>query len=1172
MKQQEAIKEYLLGALSDEAQRREIEEKILLNDDFNEQLLIAEDELIGEYLAGDLADAENKSFDRFFLITQERKQRLRLIRNLRKYAMQSETQIIEQSSTKKTGGFNWRGLSELFNLPSVRLAATAVLLIIVGVVVWRVAFYESDVDKGLAQLRAAYRGQRPTESRSTAGFEYAPLIVTRGSEPVSGDKKTRDRAYVDLFAAADNSTDAKAHHALGLYYLAEKQFDKALNEFNTALKFAPDDAGLQSDISAVYLEKAKQADATESGEVLENLARALQFVNRALEIDSLLLEALFNKALILQKMPQLTNQAREAWEEYLKKDSTSPWADEARKNLEELKQQSSAPKDKSQILQDFIDAFHRKDDARAWEIASQTKEMVEGVMIQQQLAQKFLEANRQSRKEESEKFLSAFVYLGNLEKQNAKDLYFSELADFYINSNQTQQQKLVDAYAELQTGNALLPKTAYSAALEAFYRARERFISAGSQLEARLVEHRIGYCLSRLEKIEESNELLIALSDFCEKKNYKWMQTLADGWIGSNYSLLGEHSKAINYNKKSLKTAEEISDVYDIQKSTTQLANEYWLIGDSLKTLTSIYRSLNFSNLYYQSSRQKSRNLLFATESLYRFKFYDAAAAFGREEIHVAEEELKDKGLSHTAYIHSALIYGHAQKYDEAFKAIDSSFQLAHSFEDEKVRKRQNTFSRLILAHLQREANDCQEAVANYDRVIGDYENSDFSINKYEARKGRFLCFVALKNDSAVKTEMPVLFQMFDDNRQKIIEESDRNVFFDNEQTVYDIAADYSFTQLNDSEQAFNYTENSRARSLLNLIENNPSKPLLLSEIRAEIPSQVQIVYYAVLDDKLIIWQVSNSNYTAVGETVKLDDLDEKIQNYAKLVADNKDSKEAAKELYQILIQPIESSLEADKALCIIADKMLFRVPFASLISPGNKYLIEDHTLFYAPSATLLINETKNAARKSSIQTEKVLAIGNPSFSLTDYPELATLPDAAKEAQKIAGFYEARESFVERSADKERILNNMDEADVVHFAGHYIPNGKSPALSKLLLAGGDLTIEEIRQKKLSRPRLMVLSACETGVEKFYRGEGMIGAARAFLASGVPMVVASQWAVDSDATAELMIRFHQYRKRQNLPTIEALRNAQIDMLTGEDSRFRQPFYWAGFLSVGGYAIY
>jgi CHAT domain-containing protein len=200
------------------------------------------------------------------------------------------------------------------------------------------------------------------------------------------------------------------------------------------------------------------------------------------------------------------------------------------------------------------------------------------------------------------------------------------------------------------------------------------------------------------------------------------------------------------------------------------------------------------------------------------------------------------------------------------------------------------------------------------------------------------------------------------------------------------------------------------------------------------------------------------------------------------------------------------------------------------------------------------------------------LSVGNPSFSRREYPELADLPDAASEAREIAGLYDSPLIFIGKDATKEEIINNLNRSDVLHFAGHYVPNSKSPALSKLLLSENNMTVEEIMRQELPRARLIILSACETGVEKFYKGEGMIGAARAFLAAGIPLVVASQWAVDSAATAQLMTRFHRYRKLQKLPTTAALRQAQLDLLTDVKLGFREPFYWAGFLPVGGYAEY
>ena len=87
-------------------------------------------------------------------------------------------------------------------------------------------------------------------------------------------------------------------------------------------------------------------------------------------------------------------------------------------------------------------------------------------------------------------------------------------------------------------------------------------------------------------------------------------------------------------------------------------------------------------------------------------------------------------------------------------------------------------------------------------------------------------------------------------------------------------------------------------------------------------------------------------------------------------------------------------------------------------------------------------------------------------------------------------------------------------------------------------------------------------------KSFIAGEGAIGASRTFLAMGVPLVIASQWKVDSYATAELMIRFHYYRKIKKLLTVEALRHSQLDLL--QNGEFQHPSFWAAFTAYGGYS--
>src|ERR1043166_6507286 len=105
--------------------------------------------------------------------------------------------------------------------------------------------------------------------------------------------------------------------------------------------------------------------------------------------------------------------------------------------------------------------------------------------------------------------------------------------------------------------------------------------------------------------------------------------------------------------------------------------------------------------------------------------------------------------------------------------------------------------------------------------------------------------------------------------------------------------------------------------------------------------------------------------------------------------------------------------------------------------------------------------------------------------------------------------------------------------------------------------------------KLPRTRLVVLSACQTGIERAYRGEGAIGLARPFIAAGVPVVVATLWPVESESKADLMISFHKHRKQGHLSTVAALREAQVEAIRNQQGRSIRNYSWAAFVAIGGH---
>src|SRR5205807_7403631 len=207
--------------------------------------------------------------------------------------------------------------------------------------------------------------------------------------------------------------------------------------------------------------------------------------------------------------------------------------------------------------------------------------------------------------------------------------------------------------------------------------------------------------------------------------------------------------------------------------------------------------------------------------------------------------------------------------------------------------------------------------------------------------------------------------------------------------------------------------------------------------------------------------------------------------------------RQAGRELYELLI-PTDL---ADGQLCLVPDKSLHQLAFASLVSPNGKYLLEDFTLFYAPSASVLVLATENARQKDRVTNESLLSIGNPDFDRDENPNLADLENAATEAKSITGDYQKSVELLGGDATRDRFLRDFARVNVIHFAGHYIANRHSPGNSKLLFAGGELRASELGAYKLPQAKLVVLSACETGFERYDKSEGAIGIGRTFLALG-----------------------------------------------------------------------
>ncbi|HEX8556914.1 MAG TPA: hypothetical protein VF668_02370 [Pyrinomonadaceae bacterium] len=416
-----AVREYLLGRVSDEATLEGLEELLFTDEEFCSRVALAEDGLVNDYVLGRLGERDAASFRATLAVNPDRRFKVELTRALRERALARDAEesarepAAAKAAAKAAGGPTFFDSLKAFFARPRHAAALAVLL--VAALAALVYFGRRGGDE-LAELRALYRDGRTTETR-VSEFGYAPLAQTRG-EPEPRERGRLRRIENDLLAAAEERPGARTRHALGVFYLTQRRHAEAVRELEAAAKLDGRDARLRNDLGAARFELAKSAPRERR---LEELARALEEFTAATELNPSLLEALFNRSLALQEL-RMPRQARESWALYLQRDSSSKWADEARANLARLDEGGALFRTDGQVLGDFLAASRAGDEARALRIHDETKGLLTTAAVPLQLSRRYLEARLRDDEAEAAESLAALGRVGDLERERRSEFFF----------------------------------------------------------------------------------------------------------------------------------------------------------------------------------------------------------------------------------------------------------------------------------------------------------------------------------------------------------------------------------------------------------------------------------------------------------------------------------------------------------------------------------------------------------------------------------------------------------------------------------------------------------------------------------------------------------------------------------------------------------------------------
>ncbi len=372
-----------------------------------------------------------------------------------------------------------------------------------------------------------------------------------------------------------------------------------------------------------------------------------------------------------------------------------------------------------------------------------------------------------------------------------------------------------------------------------------------------------------------------------------------------------------------------------------------------------------------------------------------------------------------------------------------------------------------------------------------------------------------------------------------------------------------------------------------------------VKDIQSTLPQNTALRSYFIGQSLISIFTLTKDSII-LERSEKPEDFDFKIYGLRHLItsSETEDLKQLplkSYEFYKILFpKPLPDNINT---LLIIQDGNLGLLPFEALLTElyqggiitynNYPFLIKKYAIAYSYSANLYYKNIKRTINRSKEPNEKAwLGIAPVFNNVANYTVndffITPLPGSEKEVKTIDNefikhnlpadmrlFDAASEEFIKSEAIK--------KYDYLHIATHGFVNSEKPELSGIILsdnkAGGNdgvLYTGEIYNLELNAD-LVVLSACETGLGKVMKGEGIIGLSRALLYAGTNNIIVSLWKVSDISTSKLMIDFYdnflqgKYNNDLRFKYAQYLQQAKLKMI--KENKFGHPFFWSPFILVG-----
>ncbi len=913
------------------------------------------------------------------------------------------------------------------------------------------------------------KDHRPFEPRFV-GFGFAPCHEPAGeqglvperrcSEPLT-EESSRGRRFKKAYAAlwndprvrttlkgnAEVPAPASMLHAAAVAEFLGRGPEHAVEAFEAAVAADPTSAAAQSDLAAAYLVRAARNDRP------RDIARALAAAEKALEIDGLLPEARFNRALALEGF-FLDHPAGKAWEAYLEVDGESRWAGEARRRKESA---SAPPLDADRVRADLREAAAANDrEALAGLVRRQpglAREVVELLVFSG-----WLHAGETGDEPGRTRAMASAQVLAGVIEEEIADPFLTELVDAVASARESQLPSLraVGRYVEHFAAGGV-PDGSVCPALGGAITELGQDHPAGALAEvgSSVCEFYAGNAPGAIDRLNR-----LAASEWSRRSpstaaRIEWL-------LGLDQVVLNRLGSAHDHYSKARSLYGGHGDRAGVGRLDRMLSELFFLVGDESQAWRHSLLALSALDELW-SDRQRLHLLAAVARSVSPFEPRLA------RELHTEMLTLGERANYAATVVDAAMYRAMDHERLGAPESARADIALAKasfgSVPATPARARQEADLRLVEAQILL-AEDPSAARRALDEALEFYSGANHHFYRVLAFYTRARAALALGDVAAAEKDLAAGIAEMRVGAGSLQDQWLRTLYQDTVHVLFEEMTALLFDQGRSAEEVFLHVESGRAQAFLaelSRLHNGQEgrRDLLraavqvatVDEVIAALPANDVILDLSFSRERTFAWRFDRKGVAMFELGVSRSELERQVSKFGELGHDafSSDVLDALEvDVYSELLGPVLAGVDHATLLLFVPDGPIHSLPLEALRNPvTGTQISRTFPVAYVPSATAFAHSAKAPVEPAS---EEFFLAAAPELDSVEFPSLPDLPGARAESSAIRQTLPHAVVVEGGRATARAFLDALGKFRVVQFSGHAVFNDEDPMSSYLAFA------------------------------------------------------------------------------------------------------------------------